>query len=516
MERKLSDTSGPEWSATWSSFLFNIEAVVSLGTPSDPTAIITAGEKWEGEGWATSRASKVLYEATGVPLVSASVDDYKGSFLYALALYWSLDVARFNLGERASDAAFALAGFFGAAAEGQGQGADEEFEDDEDGSEEGSLVFPWEERLQTLPKTLQVLWKRYGATTSSRFETKHLLEQAPRYEGLPTRAAENNVLGKLEYHSPLGKFDKLAKVMQQHLLNSLRVQTRLFTMIAGTAAAKLTPEASQVAELLQEHWAYTAAQVAKLDVERKESVLPGSAAQQEEVLFGNDEVKEVQSKRKILEMRRGTDRVSGSATGPSYSFRSHLLFSAGKGYKGSKGHGGRGYPSYQGGWSHGGKASSSFGWSQGGKVFKGSKGRGGRGKGKPVTVSVSHSSPSLCQGKVGQLGTSQGPSGRAASDPRRCAGQLAMSSPVIMANGEESRGHPESAAAGGRVRRSRSSARSGLGKPHKVPHSMVHFDKERTIRGAETSSHFRLSVAESTLVPPPSFDWKTFRWCFQF
>jgi hypothetical protein len=494
LERKLCDMASVEWSPTWSSFLFNVEAVVSLGTPSDPTAIITAGEKWEGEGWTTSRASKVLYETTGVPLVSASVEDYKGSFLYSLALYWSLDVARFDLGERASDAAFALAGIFGAAAE--GHGAVEEFEDDEDDSEDGSLVFPWEEKLLSLPKPLQVLWKRYGATSNSRFETKHLLEQAPRYEGLPTRAAENNVLGRLEQQSPLGKFDKLAKVTQQHLLNSLRVQTKLFTLLAGTE------QATEATQLLQEHWAFTAAQVAKLDVERKESVLPGSAAQQEEVLFGNDEVKEVQSKRKVLELRRGIPRVSGAAAGPSCSFREHTRAAhrtGGKGYKGAgKGQGGRGY---QGGWSQGGRPSSSN-WSQGGKGFR-SKGKGGRGKGLPAASYLPQASPPLCQGKAGQVGTDQSSSGRAASHQGRCAGRLAMSPSTAVAHGKEHIRGGKSAAAGGRLYRSRSSAGGTLEQQHSVSHSMVRFDKARAFRGPQASPDCRLSVAESAPVAAP-------------
>ena len=120
------------------------------------------------------------------------------------------------------------------------------------------------------------------------------------------------------------------------------MQTSLIVLLAGSDASKAERAVhAEAAALLQEHWAYTAAQVAKLDVERKESVLPGSAAQQEEVLFGSDEVKEVQSKRKILDMRRGTG-ASGTTTGPTYSFRpSAAGASSGKGGKGAKGHGGR-------------------------------------------------------------------------------------------------------------------------------------------------------------------------------
>ena len=168
---KLLDNTSSEWSTTWSTFLFNVLAVQALGYPPQAQDIITAGEAWRGDGWTTSRASKVLYEVTGVPLVSATVEDYKGAFLYALALHWGLDVASFELSERASDAAFALASAFSWVDQEEGVREDE-MEDDDDDTEGGEPVFPWEERLQMLPHELQVLWKRYGMSSSVRFDTK--------------------------------------------------------------------------------------------------------------------------------------------------------------------------------------------------------------------------------------------------------------------------------------------------------------------------------------------------------
>ena len=87
-------------------------------------------------------------------------------------------------------------------------------------------------------------------------------------------------------------------------------------------------------------------------MEGKEAVLPGSAAGDEDVLFGGTEYKEIEHKRKLAAVRKGETGVRGAATGPQYSFRTSPTSAGGKGFKGAKGHGGRGYgESY----SHGGQ-----------------------------------------------------------------------------------------------------------------------------------------------------------------
>ena len=169
-----------------------MQAVSAIAYPAEAQEIITAGEAWTGTGWTTGHASKVLYEATGVPLVSSNVEEYKGSFLYALALHWGLDVASFELSERASDAAFALAAAF-SYMEPEGEvHQDAELNEDFDDDDENEQTFPWEERPEVLPAGLAIIWRRYGTKSSQRFETKHLLEQMPRYDGLPLRSADNN------------------------------------------------------------------------------------------------------------------------------------------------------------------------------------------------------------------------------------------------------------------------------------------------------------------------------------
>ena len=86
----------------------------------------------------------MFYEATGVPLVSDTVEDYKGAFLYALALHWGLDVASFELSERASDAAFALGSAFSWVEPEGAEGHGEEMDNDEDDENDEEPVFAWE------------------------------------------------------------------------------------------------------------------------------------------------------------------------------------------------------------------------------------------------------------------------------------------------------------------------------------------------------------------------------------
>jgi len=182
--------------------------VKSLGTPVDGQAIISSGEAWRGDGWSTSRALKVLYQVTSVPLVAASIAEYKGAFLYSLSLHWGLDVPAYELSERASDAAFALEAAYsweGGAGEGDhAEKTDEEMEDDEAALEEH--VFPWEEKLTLLPLPLSVLLRRYGKVNSLWFDNKGFLDKVERFQGIPSKAAPNNLLEPFEEKGALSTF----------------------------------------------------------------------------------------------------------------------------------------------------------------------------------------------------------------------------------------------------------------------------------------------------------------------
>ena len=98
------------------------------------------------------------------------------------------------------------------------------------------------------------------------------------------------MLTKCQQTGQVGRFDRQLIVQQQHLLHILRVQAKVLTILqgvaGGVAAAEAQPSSKEAVALLTEHWALTAAQVAKLDVERKQAGLHGSSSGQVEVLFG--------------------------------------------------------------------------------------------------------------------------------------------------------------------------------------------------------------------------------------
>ena len=326
LAKKLADPTHAEWSASWSSFLFNVAEVRKLGpVPAEAAAILSAGDLWRGEGWTTGKASKRLYDITSVALVSANVEGYTKVFIFALALHWGLEVVQYNLSEKSAEAAFALASVFSTAGD-----MEEDLVDEVDEEEDDEIHFPWEEQPADLPTDLQALWARYAFGT--RFDTKAMLSVIPQYGAIPLRPPENNALSRWEQAGMAGKLDKTLKVQQQLLLHSLRVQARIYELMRADGAA------GGAAGLLQQLWAYTAAAHSKLASERREALLPGSSPQDEDVLFGQEEIREYQAKRKLRDLRRG-----GFPPPSRCSFRGFPNLGTGKHF-GVKGHGGRWRP----------------------------------------------------------------------------------------------------------------------------------------------------------------------------
>ena len=70
----LKDPSSPEFQVQWSSFLFNVQAAREFLTISKEEAavVLTAAASANGTGWTSTSASKVIYQVTGVPMVSGS------------------------------------------------------------------------------------------------------------------------------------------------------------------------------------------------------------------------------------------------------------------------------------------------------------------------------------------------------------------------------------------------------------------------------------------------------------
>ena len=102
-----------EGAKAWGEFLFNIPAAREFVAQVSKEAVslaLSQGQKWNGMGWTTSRASRVVYELTGVPLVSSKVEEYRDAFLFALAMTTNVEVLGLDLGDRASEVAYYLCG----------------------------------------------------------------------------------------------------------------------------------------------------------------------------------------------------------------------------------------------------------------------------------------------------------------------------------------------------------------------------------------------------------------------
>ena len=97
-----------ERNKAWLEFFYNEDAVMKVLAEDRIQDILTAGHAWNGHGWTTTRAAVSLRALTNVAMVSNEVNDYRDSFLYSLALAAGVEIPALKLGDKASDAAFAL------------------------------------------------------------------------------------------------------------------------------------------------------------------------------------------------------------------------------------------------------------------------------------------------------------------------------------------------------------------------------------------------------------------------
>ena len=281
----LQSVDSNEGQEAWRTFLFNVVKLQELG-PVDTdvaAAVLSAGRQWQGGGWNSTSASRALWEAVGTGLVASEFSEYLHCWLYACALYWKVDVPSASLSPEAAQAAFALYATV------SGEWEDEELEEEgPEGPAEQPVVFNWEQPGVPLPAELGTLWRKYGVG-DSKFDLKTLLDNTPRYQDLPHKAAENNHLqdGK-------SKVDKALKWGQQCWLHSLRLQAGLYDLL------QKKPTQQQVVDLLQQNFAYGASVFRKMQVERREASMPGSTPVQEEVLFGKEEVQQAKFRSQVL------------------------------------------------------------------------------------------------------------------------------------------------------------------------------------------------------------------------
>ena len=164
-EDLLAQLLSPDGGQVWSQFLFNIPLGRSLGnlTEEAANAVLAAGHRWNGAGWTTSRASRVLYELIGIPLVSSQVDAYRDSWLFSLSIIWNVEAVALNLCDRSAEAAYALAGLLCAEDPADTQAEDQreaQQEEPAEAAEEEEIPVPvlaWDEVLDDMPPELLLI-----------------------------------------------------------------------------------------------------------------------------------------------------------------------------------------------------------------------------------------------------------------------------------------------------------------------------------------------------------------------
>ena len=237
------------------------------------TQAIQLGGAWNGLGWDTTKAAKGVRALTGVYMVSGRLQDYLNSFLYSLAMVAGIDVPTLDLGDKAAETAFCLADRWSgmsavpAATEDAAALAEEEVEEPQ---------FVWEQSQEDLPPDLMCILNKVAA--NERLDVKMLLENTPVWTGLKRKAEENNHRGDARSAG-----DKFLKQLQQRILNVLRVQAMLHTVLSQAS--------EEVRSVSQQLWFYTATIEHELVLERKRRSIPGSVLVHDGVLFNQEDLK---------------------------------------------------------------------------------------------------------------------------------------------------------------------------------------------------------------------------------
>ena len=472
--------------AAWRQFFFDPKKVRELDASfiDSVTAqqVLQGGLRWEGGGWNTTTASRALFELCAVPLVSSQFEQYRDSWIYACALHWRVELSEFNLSEGAAAAAFALCVCFSRDGTSAHGGAEEDADEEEEEEETAPAVrLPWEEPQQKLPGTQKELWTRF-AVTEEKFDVKALLERLPRYAELPGKPPENN-----HWQDGKSKHDKALKAVQQTVLHQLRLQSftmEVFQSLNSTPEDQRMDKFRVLESLLQQTFAYSSNLYGKIQVERKEYSIPGSAGPGDDMLFGKEEVQQLGMKSKVNSLKIHLGGMAQTTGLGPYSFRSLPNAGRGFGFRGTKG-GGSSYGSY----SRGKGSWGSF------------RGRFGKGKGVSRDIRAGRSSI-LPQGEAmsAVLEGHGGLVGSAAAHYRRCWQKMAQPQAVSAAQCAVSKRNLSSQGDPGRIQRDRG-CQPGSSFPllsDQTPCSLVCVNQNRNVTGPKTPAHCRLPGNKQT------------------
>ena len=68
------------YQTAWQEFFYapvKVRSLKQVATPEMAVEVLKVGVEWNGAGWNTAKASKRLFELTGVPLVTSDFNQYK-------------------------------------------------------------------------------------------------------------------------------------------------------------------------------------------------------------------------------------------------------------------------------------------------------------------------------------------------------------------------------------------------------------------------------------------------------
>ena len=101
---------GDVFNKAWEAFLFNVDRLTEAKSlPHDKLLqVLTAGLRYDGSGWNTSKASQALWDITGVALVRSNFQFYRDIWLFVLAMVGNIEVPNLDLSQEQAEAAFAL------------------------------------------------------------------------------------------------------------------------------------------------------------------------------------------------------------------------------------------------------------------------------------------------------------------------------------------------------------------------------------------------------------------------
>ena len=176
----LTSVEGAAFSKCWAEFLFDTDKLQKVREAGQEalTAVVTSGMRYTGIGWTSSRASRTLYDLTGVGIVSADFKTYLWIWLFTITLLAEIGVPALELTAEQSEASFTLAASID-------QPQQEKDAADDNSDEEVQL--PWDEPTLPMPREVAEVWQR-AESGRQRIDVKRLLERSPRYAGLPREA----------------------------------------------------------------------------------------------------------------------------------------------------------------------------------------------------------------------------------------------------------------------------------------------------------------------------------------